>query len=71
VTLPWKERVPAISVNPEMATTGDIARLASELAQARHTLHRIAYDPVDPNRTDSEIVARMRELAREALEEPT
>lgn len=28
--LPWSERVNCISVNPEMATIADIARLAAE-----------------------------------------
>ena len=29
--IPWDERVSAISINPDMATREDVARLASEL----------------------------------------
>lgn len=42
--LPWSERVPTISINPDMATRDDIARLASELMDALQKLsgHEIA-----------------------------
>lgn len=37
--LPWNERVPAISINPDMATRHDIARLAAELMEARNEIN--------------------------------
>ena len=36
--LPWNEKVPVLSINPDMATRDDIARLASELMEARQML---------------------------------
>lgn len=39
--LPWNERVPAISVNPEMATIEDIAHLAAESMEASQMLLRL------------------------------
>lgn len=40
--IPWFERIPAISINPDMATIEDIARLASELMEARSILIRVS-----------------------------
>jgi hypothetical protein len=33
--LPWDEKIPAISINPDMATRDDIARMAAELMELR------------------------------------
>lgn len=38
----WLERIPTLSINPDMATKEDVARLASELMEARHKLQRLS-----------------------------
>ena len=37
--LPWNEKVPMLSINPDAATNVDIARLAAELMEANHKLN--------------------------------
>jgi len=37
----WLERIPTLSINPDMATREDVARLAAELMEARHELQRL------------------------------
>ena len=37
----WEDKVPTIAIHPDMASRRDIARLASELMEARHELQRL------------------------------
>jgi hypothetical protein len=37
----WNLRVPAISMNPELATRDDIARMAAELMEANRIIQQI------------------------------
>lgn len=39
--LPWDEKVPMLSINPDTASPQDVARLASELMEMRQALYRI------------------------------
>ena len=40
IELPWSERVPMLSINPQAASMADIARLASELMEANRAARR-------------------------------
>lgn len=42
MSLPWKERIPMLGVNPEAATIADIKRLVYEYMEARHGLYKIS-----------------------------
>lgn len=44
MSLPWSEEVPRLSVHPEAATTGQVARLATELMECRSLLQRAAVE---------------------------
>jgi hypothetical protein len=62
-TLPWSERVAAISINPEMANRNDVAKIASELLAEWNTL------------PDKGLVEALEEIAQDlnspAIHEPT
>ena len=47
MSIPWEERVPAISIHPAMASLDDIARLAVELMEARQMLHQLANEEIE------------------------
>jgi len=38
MALPWNERVPMLSINPDVATREDVARMAAELMKTNHLL---------------------------------
>lgn len=41
MSLPWNERVPMLSINPDAATIEDIAKLASDLMEATQGLNEM------------------------------
>lgn len=39
--IPWREKVPIFSINPDAASRDDIARMASELMEAKQEISRL------------------------------
>ncbi len=48
--LTWLERIPILSINPDMATREDIVHLAADLMEARHELQRLSEIVSDEDR---------------------
>ena len=59
--LPWFERAPMLSINPEAASANDVARMAAQWMAYRHELERVR-DLVGEQ--DSEIIQSILEDER-------
>jgi hypothetical protein len=42
--LPWNERVPMLSINPDAATREDVARMAAELMECKYIISKANID---------------------------
>ena len=61
--LPWNELVPMISINPDAASEGDIARLAAELMEARGLLKEVVeYSKGMPTGLSMNLVERIKKI---------
>ena len=56
--LPWAEKINALSIHPEAATSGDVARLAADLIEARNAAEswRWAFN----NKEDAKVILAQR-----------
>ena len=56
--LPWAEKINALSIHPEAATSGDVARLAADLIEARNAAEswRWAFN----NKEDTKVILAQR-----------
>ena len=52
--LPWEERVPLLSINPDAASSDDVARLAAELMEARLKLEPALAELIVTNATPAD-----------------
>ena len=54
IKLPWSERVPMLSINPDAASRDEVAKLAAELMEARAFLEVALYyaEPPHPAAVD-------------------
>ena len=67
--LPWSERVPMLSINPDAATRDDVARLASELMKSRKALQNISNEENIQFAAGAGYDSEIDEIAKKALKE--